>query len=132
MASLVITPANLVVTATPIPGTSGEALTMGHIIYLNSTTGKWLKCPADIGSGVLVGMLVSGSVAANQPILVLIQKEVVVTFGAIITAKAIYCISDVDGEIEAAPDLPPAEAIFIVGVGLSTTTMRMLFQYTGA
>lgn len=135
MSDLSITPANVVLPsdALLIQAFAGEALAMLDVVKRDAD-GRWIKgTPATAGATDQVGLVVSGAVAEDQPMLVLQNADVEITVGSILTDKGIYVLSAANaGKIAPIGDLGGSDLVFLVGIAVSATVLRTLLKYTGA
>jgi hypothetical protein len=131
MADLSVTAANVV----PQTGASinknyvfGETVTAGMPVYL-STENKWMKALNDTAAhAAATGLAVNGG-SLNQPAAV--AQVGTVSFGAILTAGEIYCVSDTAGALAPVADIGPGEVTTICGVATTTSLMRLIMVTAG-
>jgi hypothetical protein len=133
MADITVTAASVVPgsNATQIQGTAGETITAGMAVYLKSTDTKWWKAQADgtsaesgVGSNTL-GIALCGA-SAGQPIVVDVADSTGITIGATVAAGTVYVVSATAGGICPEADITAGQYLSILGVGSSTTVIKML------
>ena len=130
MADLTITAANVVAgsNARKTSGIAGVAITAGQAVYLSSTTGKYLLADTDSATAearVPVGIALNGA-AAGQPVEV--QTSGDITIGATVAAGVAYYLSGTAGGICPVADVASGDYPSIIGMGISTTEIRIDIQ----
>lgn len=116
-------------------GTSGATIVPGDFVYLDAeTTGKYLLADADAAAAAARGATGKLAVALNgaadgQPLDV--HEEGLLTVGAVLTAGVTYYLSDTPGKICPLADVTGGDYYVVVGVAVSTTQLKVDFQYSG-
>lgn len=134
MADLTITAGNVKCTdstAQFYDGTSGEAISQGMIVFVDTADGNKLK-KADSSTdakSVVKGMALNTVAAADQPVRVLIKGDV--AMGAILTAGEVYVAGAAGGGIAPSGDMGAGEYTTIVGVAKSTTVLALQIHVSG-
>lgn len=127
MADLVITPANVVKgnNAQTEAGILGATVTAGQVVYLDPTTRKYLLAdnnaaalPAKSPKGIALN---GGSI--NQPVVV--HKGGDIAIGATVVVGTPYFLSDAPGGICPLADLLTGENVVLLGIAISTTTIKV-------
>ncbi len=131
MADLSITAANVIASpsATRVNGTAGETITQGKLVYLSSSTKKWML--ADSNSATVearAGTHVALNAASlNQPITVGKGK---ITIGATLTPGLAYYGSDTPGGICVIGDVGSGEYVNLVGMADDAAVLDVIPHYT--
>ncbi len=135
---LVPVAASLVVVAgqTTNNGVSGEALSQGDAVYADATTGAWWKADADAsGKDLCTGIAVTTCTAASQRVVVLADAQNgQINLGCAVAAGAVYIASANAGKIVLYIDGTTPTTSWktcIVGIGISTTVMKLCFVAGG-
>ena len=133
MADLTITAANVVpgTGAKKRTGTAGTTITAGQTVYLDATDNKYKLYDADSATAAvraLAGIALNGA-ANGQPLTV--QYEGNITIGATVAAGVIYVGSDTAGGIMPAADIETGDYVTVIGVGISTTQIKLAFIESG-
>lgn len=132
MTDLSITPANTVtVNGTTEQGLAGETITAGMAVYLDASSGKYLKSDsnsATVAARGVRGVALNGA-SLNQPLAV--QRTGDVTLGATLVANTSYYLSDTPGGICPLADVGTGEYLTLMGVAISTTVLRLGILSTG-
>lgn len=131
MADLTITAASVIAdsSATKVHGTAGETIAQGKLVYLNSTTNKWMMADSNSGTAeARAGTHVSlNSAALNQPITVGKGR---ITIGATLTPGLAYYGSDTPGGICPIADVGSGEYVNLVGLAMSASVLEVAPKYT--
>jgi len=130
---LVITAANVKPVSDQVIDSSanaGEAITQGQSVYLD-TDGKWYKSDANgvAAKKDLKGIALNNA-AADQPLAV--QKAGVINMGATVAVGTIYVVSATAGGVAPSADLVSGMDTIIVGVGITTSNIRLNVFDSGA
>jgi hypothetical protein len=131
MADLTITAASVVPGSgySRSVGIAGEAITAGQAVYLDSTSGKWMKADANAtGKKSVGGIALTGS-SLNQPIVVLTAGDI--TIGATVEPGTAYCLSNTAGGICPQADLTTGDDVVVIGIGKSATVIAVDVQTPG-
>jgi hypothetical protein len=131
MTDLTITAANVVPGSgySRAVGIAGEAITAGQSVFLDSSTGKWMKADANAtGKKSVGGIALTGS-ALNQPIVVLTAGDI--TIGATVEPGTAYCLSNTAGGICPQADLTTGDDVVLIGLGKSATVITVAIQAPG-
>jgi hypothetical protein len=131
MADISVTQGNVVATSSSTvkaSGTSGEAINIGHAVFLDPADGRIKKAQANSGSPThvpnLVGVALSNAQGANQPITYATSGDV--TFGGGLTQGQVYVDSAANaGGIAPYADLASTNFVGFIGVAISTTVLRL-------
>lgn len=128
MADLTITPGNIQegTGAQVVSGTAGAVITAGQTVYLDSSdnTYKLADANSTAAAAQAKGVALNSAPASGQPITV--QYAGNMEFGAIITEGEIYVVSATAGGIAPEADLASGHRVTIVGVGVSTTEIKLI------
>jgi hypothetical protein len=139
LADIAITAANVVPVANEFlqldkSYVAGETIAAGAAVYLDTTgaTFKWMKADAD--SATAAARRASGialsSASLNQPLVV--QTAGDITIGGTVAANTHYYLSGaVAGAICPLADVGTGEYLQLIGIGLSTSVIRLSFLTTG-
>jgi hypothetical protein len=134
MTDISITAANCVPVsgATIKYGTAGETITAGQVVYLQDSSGKWLKADnnsatAEVRGSGGVWIALTGS-SLNQPIAV---GRGQITIGGTLTAGVAYYLSDTAGGICPVADLGSGEYSVLLGFATTTAILDVAPQYSG-
>lgn len=107
--------------------------TAGTPVYLDDTTMSWKRADANntvLASGTSgLGFLLNGT-ANNQPAAVLVAGDI--QFNAALVTGEVYCVSSNDGRFAPIADLVAGMYSSILGIAISTTTMRVNPLASGA
>jgi hypothetical protein len=125
MADLTITAANVTAgaLATTVTGTAGATITAGQLVYLDTSANTYKLADANAAaSSVVAGVALHGA-ASGQPLT--IQTSGTISIGATVAVGATYSISETAGGIAAIADLGTGTYISIVGVGATTSTIKL-------
>lgn len=133
MVDLVITAGSVVAGASSVKknGIAGETITAGKVVYLSSTTNKWMLADSNSVTAEArqaVGIALNGA-SLNQPVTV--QSSGDVTIGAALTAGTAYYLSDTPGGICPLADVGAGEYVCQIGLAKSTTVLSVNIQYPG-
>lgn len=127
MANLSITAASVAFGATPAfgDGIAGETITAGMAVYQDSTDSYKLKKAQNstAAKAEVVGIALHAALS-GQPLR--IQTDGDITIGATTTAGAVYVASATAGLIAPVTDLPASGFVGLIGMGVNTTTIRMI------
>lgn len=135
MAAITITAASVaLVSGTPTKdAVAGEAFTAGDLVYLNPTTGKWLKAQCD-GTAYEAGaedlaIALATADAANARVS-LAGDGCVVGLGSVVTAGVAYCPGTTAGDLVPIADLATStQKITVAALGVSTTDLLVKRVY---
>lgn len=128
MADLTITAGNVVAGANAKieQGFSGGTLAGGKAVYKDTADASKFKLgdcdDASATVRTLYGVALNGA-SAGQP--VAIQTEGDITIGGTVVVGEIYVLSDTAGGIMPEGDLETGDYVAVLGVGISTTQIRM-------
>lgn len=132
MADIAITAANTVtVSGTTEQALAGETITAGQAVYLDSSSGKYLKADADSATAAaraVRGIALNGA-SLNQPLS--IQRTGDITIGGTLAANTAYYLSGTPGGICPLADVGTGEYMTLIGVAISTTVLRLGILSTG-
>lgn len=134
MTDLVITAANVVKgsNAKTRTGVAGTTITAGQTLYKDTTdSDKYKLYDADSATEivrVLAGVALN-SASAGQPITM--QYEGNITIGATVAAGTVYLGSDTAGGIMPDADSEAGDYVTVLGIGISTTQIRLKFIDSG-
>lgn len=133
MADLTVTAANVAtVSGTVRRGTAGATITAGQPLYRDSADGNSLK-PADtdvaLGAAANVAGIALHAASDGQPISY--QTDGVIAIGATVAVGAVYVLSGTAGGIAAVADLAAADWTCIIGIGVTTSRIKLGILYGG-
>lgn len=136
MTDLSITAGNVIAGSNAVirRGVAGATITAGAVVYLDEvTTGEWLLADADNASAAArgsgrIGIALNGA-SDGQPLAVQVDGDI--TIGATMTAGVTYYLSDEPGAIAPYADLVTGDYVTVVGTSISTTVLRLSFDYSG-
>lgn len=123
--------------AEKIVGTAGGTLTIGQLLYFDSTAQTWKAADADASvTTAAVGGIAASGAAAGQAVIVVIKDDDM-TLGATLSLSApVYVLSSTAGGIAPVADIGAGEFPRVVIVAKSTTKCvfdpRMLRSPTAA
>lgn len=132
MADLSITAANVIAAAGAITsvGVAGAAITAGDVVYRDASDDKYKLADADsLPAGVTKVYMALNGAADGQPITVLKSGDV--ALGALLTAGSRYYLSGTAGGIAPEADLASGDAVILLGLAKSTTTLAFAPQNPG-
>ena len=127
--------ASITYTGSKITALSGEALTLGQAVYVDSSGLWWRSAAATSGKDATAGIALSTCSAAGQN--VVIGNDGVngqIVLGCAVAAAAIYIASSNLGGIVLYVDGTTPTTSWktcIIGVGISTTVIKTLFVASG-
>lgn len=132
MADLSITASSVLAGAGALieDGIAGATITAGQAVY-KAADGTWALADADSATAAArdaKGIALNGA-SANQPIKV--QKGGEITVNAVLTAGTTYYLSGTAGGICPVADVGTGEYYDVIGIAKSTTSMKLLFGYSG-
>lgn len=115
-------------------GRAGEAVAQGEVVYLDTTTNRWMKAAANgtQAAAAASGVALTGAGGANSPIIVL--EEGVVEGLTGLKPGAVLVLSNVAGDVASAftTDLTEdVSYVTVVGVNLSATSAYIKFTASG-
>lgn len=116
-------------------GNAGATIVAGDVVYLDAeTTGEYLLADSDAVAAAARGSTGKLAFALNgagdgQPLEV--HQEGLLTVGSVLTAGVTYYLSDTPGKICPLADVTGGDYYVIVGVAVSTTQLKVDFQYSG-
>lgn len=126
MADLSVTAANVIGLGNTEDGLSGATITAGQLVYKDTSDGNKFKLTdSDSGTAAvreIFGVALNGA-SAGQPLRVL--KGGILTLNAVVTVGEIYVASDTAGGIMPEGDLEIGDYVQVLGVGLTTTTIKV-------
>jgi hypothetical protein len=132
MADISVTAASVVpgANATLIQSIAGETITAGMAVYLKASDSRWWKAQADgtaaeSGNGTTLGIAVCGA-SAGQPLVIDTADSAGITIGGTVVVGTIYVVSATAGGICPEADITAGQYLSILGVGSSTTVIKML------
>lgn len=108
--------------AEKILGTAGATITIGQLVYLDSTTDTWKLADADasVTTAAVGGIAASGAVSGQS--LIVVTRDDDMTLGATLSMSApVYVLSSTAGGIAPVADLSTGEYPRVVLVAKSTT-----------
>ncbi len=110
-------------------GTAGVAITAGDAVY-KATNGEIELCQNDQTAVIAaaVGIAINDA-AVGQPVKYQITGEM--TFNAVLTAGQVYIVGAAAGAIAPESDAVATEYVTVLGVGLSTTSMKLGILQSG-
>lgn len=127
MANITITAANVVAdsNATVERGSAGEAIAAGQMVYLSSTSRKWMLADADSATAEArkATAMALNTAALNQPLAVLRGGDV--ALGAVLIAGQAYYLSDDAGMICPLADVTGGDYICLVGLAKSASVLTL-------
>ncbi len=112
-------------------GTTGvAALTAGQLVYLDSTTGTWLKAKADAAStsvtNTTLGLACHAS-SPGQPLTVL-KSDTALAIGSTVVVDKLYVVSAaVAGSIAPSTDLTTGNYIYVFAIAPTASTLNVDF-----
>lgn len=111
-------------------GIAGETITAGQALY-KAADGFWYKADADSATALArdAKAISLNGASASQPVKV--QKSGEITFNAAFTAGVTYYLSGTAGGICPVADVGTGEYYDVIGIAKSTTSMKLLFGYSG-
>lgn len=128
MADLTITATSVVKGTGAITETliAGATITAGQVVYKDTSDNNKAKlCDADSATAAarsFYGIALNGA-ASGQPVVV--QTGGTITIGATVAVGVAYYMSDVAGGIAPFADLESGDYPTIVGIGVSTTAIKI-------
>lgn len=128
MADLVITGTSVVkgTGATTETLTAGAAITAGQSVYKDASDANKAKLTdadsATAAARVFYGLALNGA-ASGQPVVV--QTGGIITIGATVAVGVAYYLSDTAGGICPFADLESGDYPTIIGIGVSTTQIKI-------
>lgn len=126
MADLSVTAANVIGLGTTEDGTAGATITAGQLVYKDTTDANKFKL-TDSDSATAAVREIFGvalnSASSGQPLRVL--KGGIMTLNAVVTVGEIYVASDTAGGIMPEGDLEIGDYVQVLGIGTSTTTIKI-------
>ena len=131
MADLTITAASVLPgeNATTKAGRAGETLAAGKVVYLSSTSKKWMLADSNSATAEAreaIGFALNGA-ALDQPIVVHTDGDI--TIGATLTPGTEYYLSDTPGGICPRADIGSGEYVCLLGIAISATVLRVDIQF---
>ena len=132
MADLVVTAASVQpgAGAATKKGTAGEAITAGQAVFKAAdNTIQLAENDQTVDEAAIVGVAVNSAEAAGQPVEYVITGEV--TFNAVIAAGQVYIVGAAPGGIAPEADAITGEFVSVVGVGVSTTSIKLGILQSG-
>lgn len=110
-------------------GFSGETIAAGKVVFLNTTTNRWMLTDNN-GTGTRSAKAIAlNGASAGQPVTV--QKGGDVTLGAVLTAGVAYYASGTPGGICPVADLVTGMDPILIGVAKSTSILSISIQDPG-
>lgn len=112
-------------------GVAGAAITTGHVVYKDSTTGKFGLSDANGASADIksvYGVALNGA-AIGQPVTVARSGDI--TVGGTLVAGTAYYLSATPGGIAPVADLTTGDAVVQLGLAKSTTVLAFRPQNPG-
>lgn len=133
MADLTITAANVLAASDKRVdrGIAGATLTAGMPLYKDANDGNKLKI-ADADASVLTAAVVGialHAALAGQPIEY--QTEGTIAIGATVAVGTLYVLSDAVGLICPAADLASTHWVTLIGIAVTTTSIRLNLDASG-
>ena len=125
MADLTVTAANVTqVDGGVIDGIAGETITAGQAVYLDTTTGLFMKAINNSTAAIatVAGIALHGS-ALNQPLRV--QASGTINAGATVAIGVTYCLSATSGGICPDTDVGTGNTKYKSVIGVGTTAARL-------
>lgn len=113
-----------------VDGILGATVTAGQMVYLDSTTSTYKLADADASATTAAakGIAMNGG-ATGQPVKVAIGGTL--DPGFTVTVGAIYVLSGTAGGIAPVADLAAGDYTFIVGVGITASSLRLILNNSG-
>lgn len=108
-------------------GVAGEAITAGQVVALDTSDSKVYLADANSGTSQrkkISGVAIQNAPAVDQPITY--QTAGYVNPGGTVTVGTIYCMSATAGGIAPHGDLASGHTVSILGVGYTTSLIRMV------
>lgn len=112
-------------------GTLGATITAGQVVYLDSSTSRYLLADNNSATAAVRaprGIALNGG-ANGQPGAIVISGPV--TIGGTLTAGVVYYLSDTPGGICPVADLASGEYPTVLGIATSTTVLNVKIQSAG-
>jgi hypothetical protein len=134
MADLSITAANVAAGsgAKTTTGTAGASVTAGQVVYYDSATSNYKL--ADTDSATAAARSPAGialhAAASGQPLTIL--QSGAITIGATVAVGVSYWLSGTAGGICPVADVAAGDYPVIVGIGTSTSVIKVQFLEAGA
>jgi hypothetical protein len=134
MADLSITAANVLAGsgAKTTSGTAGATVTAGQVLYYDSATSSYKL--ADTDSATVAARSPAGialhAAASGQPLTIL--QSGLITIGATVAVGVSYWLSGTAGAICPVADVAPGDYPVIIGIGVSTSVLKVQFLEAGA
>jgi hypothetical protein len=127
---LAVTAANVVAGSDAVTktGTAGEALTAGQAVYQKAADLKWYKADCNSATAavrVAQGIVLTGSGSGQS---VVVQTGGTITIGATVAAGTVYFLSGTPGGVRPAADNTTGDYPQVIGMGQSTTTVKLNFK----
>lgn len=132
MADVSVTAASVVKASdtVTVDGVMGATVTAGQTVYLdaNTNTYKPADANASAAAATLVGIALNGG-ASGQPVKVAIGGTI--TPGFTVSVGAVYVLSATAGGIAPVADLASGWYTAIVGIGLTSSSLKLLCSNAG-
>jgi len=134
MADVTITPASFVASASAkkVTGTAGDAIAIGKMVYLDSTTNLWELADANVAAcaTAALGIAATESAASGQDITV-VTEDIDLTPGGTLSLSAaaddgVYVLSATAGGIAPVGDL--ASTMYPIVLGVAKSTSKLIFK----
>lgn len=122
-ADVTVTAANVRVSslATVVPGTFGETITAGQVVYQSSTDGRYYLSDVNVaGKTEIAGISLNGG-AAGQPALICIEDPAFTPGFTLSTSAPVYVASATSGGIAPVADVTTGWHATVIMVARSTT-----------
>lgn len=127
MAIISITAAALT-SGTPSTSTAGEALTAGEFIYSHTDSKVYKADNSTTAKADVVGIMLAD--CAADEVAIFATNGQTVTTSSLGTAGKILCASSTAGDAEELTDVAVGEAITIIGVSASATSLQLEISAT--
>ena len=125
MDDLSITAGNVVAAtgSSVVPGTAGEAITAGQVVYKNTSTGKYMLADVDDSEKYAAEGIALNGASNGQPLDVCSSSSDL-DIGATLTVGTVYVLS-ADGAISPAADLTTGDYAVVIGVATATDSLKV-------
>src|SRR6185295_6070424 len=107
-----------------VTGIAGGTIAQGQSVYLDAATStyKLADANASAATAAAVGIALSGASAGQR---VRIQRSGTLTVNAVLAAAGVYVVGATPGSIAPVADVTTGWYTTIMGVALTTTTLKM-------
>lgn len=104
---------------------AGATLTAGEPVYLNGSNQALACVNSAQASTACIGITLNGASAGQPVTIALFGQGFSLTIGATVLVGTPYYVSSNAGKIMPVADLTTSEYLFLIGTGLSSTTLSL-------